>query len=87
MIPFLILNNFDWLIPYDMELYYFWKAHFKLKFPLMMALSTVEEKCVTTCLATWERGAVKLQFVIQIEISRKREFYHSRGILHGTEYN
>ena len=39
-----------------------------------MALSTVEEKYVATCSATWERGAVKLQFVIQIEISRKREF-------------
>ena len=39
-----------------------------------VALSTAEAKYVATCLATWERGAVKLQFVIQIEISRKREF-------------
>ena len=29
-----------------------------------MALSTTEEKYVSTCSATWERGAVKLQFVI-----------------------
>ena len=39
-----------------------------------MVLSTAEEKYVATCLTTWEKGAVKLQFVIQIEISRKREF-------------
>ena len=33
--PFLILKNFDWLIHYDMEFVFFWKAHFKFKFPLM----------------------------------------------------
>ena len=43
-----------------------------------MALSTAKEKYVSTCSDTWERGAVKLQFVIQIEISRKREFQHSQ---------
>ena len=39
-----------------------------------MALSTAEEKYVANCSATWERGVVKLQFVIQIKISQKREF-------------
>ena len=34
-----------------------------------MALSTVKEKYIQSFLATWERGAVKIQFVIQIEIS------------------
>ena len=38
MLPFLILNHFDLLIHDDMELYYFWEAHFKLKFPLMQFL-------------------------------------------------
>ena len=39
-----------------------------------MALGTAEAKYVATCSATWERGVMKLQFVIYIEISRKREF-------------
>ena len=43
-----------------------------------MALSRAKEKYVATCSATWERGAVKLQLVIQIKISQKREFYHSQ---------
>ena len=38
-----------------------------------MALSIAKEKYVATCLDTWERGAVKLHFVIQIKIYRKRE--------------
>ena len=38
-----------------------------------MALSTAEEKYVATCLVICERGAVKLWYVIQIEISQKRE--------------
>ena len=29
-----------------------------------MALSIAKEKYFATCLTTWERGAVKLQFVI-----------------------
>ena len=41
-----------------------------------MALSTTEEKYVATFSATWERGAVNLQFFILIEISQKREFQH-----------
>ena len=38
-----------------------------------MVLSIVREKYVATCLTICERGAVNLQYVIQIEISRKRE--------------
>ena len=33
-----------------------------------VALSIAKETYVATCSATWERGAVKLHFVIQIEI-------------------
>ena len=40
-----------------------------------MALSTTKEKYVATCIfCMMQRGAVKLQYVIQIEISQKREF-------------
>ena len=39
-----------------------------------MVLSIAKEKYVATCTVTWERGAVKLLFVIQIKISKKREF-------------
>ena len=39
-----------------------------------MVLSTTKEEYVATFSTTWKRGAVKLHFVIQIQISRKREF-------------
>ena len=41
-----------------------------------MVLSIDEAKDVATCYL--ERGVVKLQYVIHIKISQKREFYHSR---------
>ena len=39
-----------------------------------VALSTNMEKYVATCSTTCGKGAAKLQYVIQIKISRKREF-------------